>query len=181
MPYIMAERWPAIFGRDFARGLWKLTRLYWTAPEARRGKLLLAVAVALELGSVYGAFVIADAQRRIFDALGDRDTAAFLSGIALGGLMIGHLAQYLVNGDAGQQLAQVVRVLDVKLAGAGSPKKRPKHRLHDVFRIDPAGQALADAPSGQGQHPFGIAVEQDLGRLLIAGAPGLQKNMILLG
>ena len=79
----MAGPRAAIFGRDFARGLWRLTRLYWTSPAAGRGKLLLAVAVALELGSVYGAFVIADAQRRIFDALGDRDTAAFLSGIAL--------------------------------------------------------------------------------------------------
>jgi putative ATP-binding cassette transporter len=79
----MAGKRPAIFGREFLRGFWRLTRLYWTSPASRRGKLLLAVAVALELGTVYGAFVIADAQRRIFDALGDRDTAAFLSGIGL--------------------------------------------------------------------------------------------------
>jgi vitamin B12/bleomycin/antimicrobial peptide transport system ATP-binding/permease protein len=79
----MARTRPAVFGRDFLRGLWRLTRLYWTSPDARRGRLLLAVAVALELASVYGAFVLADAQRRIFDALGARDTSAFLAGIGL--------------------------------------------------------------------------------------------------
>jgi putative ATP-binding cassette transporter len=79
----MAGPRAAIFGREFARGLWRLTRLYWAAPEAGRGKFLLATAVALELGTVYGAFAIAGAQRRIFDALGARDTAAFLAGIGL--------------------------------------------------------------------------------------------------
>lgn len=71
------------FGRDFVRRLWRLTRLYWTSPDAKRGGLLLALAVALELGTVSGTFVLADAQRRIFDALQDRDSGAFLQGIGL--------------------------------------------------------------------------------------------------
>ncbi|MET0152124.1 MAG: hypothetical protein ABW298_05905 [Candidatus Binatia bacterium] len=42
----------AIFGGWFARNLWRLTRVYWTSPAARQGVLLLALAVALEFGTV---------------------------------------------------------------------------------------------------------------------------------
>jgi putative ATP-binding cassette transporter len=72
-----------MFGAHFARRLARLTRLYWASPDARRGGVLLALAVALELGSVYGNFVLADAQGRIYDALQDRAAAAFFSGVGM--------------------------------------------------------------------------------------------------
>jgi len=76
-------RTQALFGVLFARRLWRLTRLYWSSRDAAKGGLLLALAVALELGTVYGNFVLADAQRRIYDALQDRLAAAFFSGVGL--------------------------------------------------------------------------------------------------
>jgi vitamin B12/bleomycin/antimicrobial peptide transport system ATP-binding/permease protein len=73
----------AIFDARFARRFGRLTGLYWRSPEGRRGALLLALAVAFELATVYGNFVLADAQRRIYDALQDRAAPAFFAGIAL--------------------------------------------------------------------------------------------------
>ena len=86
-------RTQAVFGIHFARRLWRLTRLYWGSSDARKGGLLLAAAVALELGTVYGNFLLADSQRRIYDALQDRQAAAFASGI---GLFLGVVAAFVV-------------------------------------------------------------------------------------
>ncbi len=76
-------RRPAVFGRRFAHDLWRLTRIYWTTPDAKRGALLFALAIVLELGTVYGNFLISDAERRIFDALADKQIAAFFAAIGL--------------------------------------------------------------------------------------------------
>jgi vitamin B12/bleomycin/antimicrobial peptide transport system ATP-binding/permease protein len=73
----------AVFDRQFARRFGRLTRLYWTSPDAGRGALLLAGAVAFELATVYGNFALADAQRRIYDALQDRAAPAFFAGVGL--------------------------------------------------------------------------------------------------
>jgi putative ATP-binding cassette transporter len=73
----------ALFGPRFARHLTRLTRLYWTSPDAPKGFLLLAATVALELGTVYGNVLLSDVQRRIFDAFQDKQMAAFTSAIAL--------------------------------------------------------------------------------------------------
>ena len=73
----------ALFDLQFARRFGRLTGLYWRSPDARKGALLLGLAIALELATVYGSFVLADAQRRIYDALQDRAAAAFFSGVAL--------------------------------------------------------------------------------------------------
>jgi putative ATP-binding cassette transporter len=72
---------PAVFDRRFARNLWRLTRVYWTSSDAWRGGLLLALAIALELGTVYGNVMLADAQRRIFDALQGMDATAFFAAL----------------------------------------------------------------------------------------------------
>jgi vitamin B12/bleomycin/antimicrobial peptide transport system ATP-binding/permease protein len=72
-----------LFDRQFARRFGRLTGLYWRSRDARTGGLLLAFAIALEFATVFGSFVIADAQRRIYDALQDRVAAAFFSGVAL--------------------------------------------------------------------------------------------------
>jgi putative ATP-binding cassette transporter len=69
----------AVFGRRFARNLWRLTRIYWASPAARQGALLLALAIALEFGTVYGNVLLADAQRRVGDAVQDREMSAFFA------------------------------------------------------------------------------------------------------
>jgi len=66
---------PAIFDRRFARNLWRLTRVYWTSSDAPRGGLLLTLAIGLELGTVFGNVMLADGQRRIFDALQEEGLA----------------------------------------------------------------------------------------------------------
>ena len=68
-----------IFGRRFARNLWRLTRIYWVSPAARKGGVLLALAVALELSTVYGNVLLAGVQRRVFDAVQDKQMSAFLA------------------------------------------------------------------------------------------------------
>lgn len=68
-----------VFGRQFARNLWRLTRIYWTSPDAWKGGLLLALAVSLELGAVYGNVLLAGEQRRIFDAVQDKQMATFFA------------------------------------------------------------------------------------------------------
>ncbi len=71
-----------LFGRRFARHLIRLTRVYWTSPDAVRGGLLLAVTVCLELGAVYGAVLLSDAQRSIFDAFESKHGKALLQAFA---------------------------------------------------------------------------------------------------
>jgi putative ATP-binding cassette transporter len=71
----------AIFDRRFARHLWRLIRVYWTSADAKWGALLLVVAIALEVGTVWGSLLIADAERRILDALEQRESATFLAAI----------------------------------------------------------------------------------------------------
>lgn len=73
----MPEARRAVFGRAFARELWRLVRVYWRAPAARRGALLLLGAIALELGMVFGNVLLSDGQRRIFDALEARAPGDF--------------------------------------------------------------------------------------------------------
>lgn len=51
MPQVSAH---ALFGVRFVRHRYRLTRVYWTSPDAAKGGLLLALTVALELGTVYG-------------------------------------------------------------------------------------------------------------------------------
>jgi vitamin B12/bleomycin/antimicrobial peptide transport system ATP-binding/permease protein len=80
----------AVFDVRFARRFGHLTGLYWKSPEGRRGMLLLALAVSLELATVYGNFVLADAQRRIYDALQDRAAPAFFAGVGMfAGVVLG--------------------------------------------------------------------------------------------
>ena len=76
-------RKPAVFGRRFALALWRLSRVYWTSPDAKWGALLLAGAIALELGAVYGNLLLSDAERRALDALELRQPGAFLAAIGL--------------------------------------------------------------------------------------------------
>ena len=86
-------RQPALFGLLFARRLWRLTKIYWQSPDARIGGVLLAGAIAVELGFVYANTLIADSQRAIFDALelkqaADLATAIVLFLVAAAGLVL---------------------------------------------------------------------------------------------
>lgn len=83
---------PPFAGRRFPREIWALGRIYWTSPDARMGALLLVVAIALELGTVYGNVLLADSQRRIFDALQNMDMAAFVASLGIfAGFVMGFL------------------------------------------------------------------------------------------
>jgi putative ATP-binding cassette transporter len=82
-----------LFDRRFARRLWKLTRIYWTSPDARWGGLLLGLAIALELGTVYGFVVMSEAQRSIFDALQEKHASAFFAAF---GLFFGLMSFFLL-------------------------------------------------------------------------------------
>jgi putative ATP-binding cassette transporter len=90
-----------MFGAAFARDLWRLIRIYWTSRAARWGGVLLLGAVSLELATVYGNVLLSDAQRHIFDALGDRAPGDFGIGVsyflaaALGTLLASTFRIYL--------------------------------------------------------------------------------------
>jgi putative ATP-binding cassette transporter len=72
-----------LFGPRFARDLWRLTRFYWTSRDAPIGAVLLFGAISLELLTVRASVLIADAERQIFDALGDRDVTAFFGAMGV--------------------------------------------------------------------------------------------------
>jgi len=73
----------ALFGPAFFRNLWRLGRVYWVSPDAFRGALLLAAAVALELATVYGTLRLSEIQRDLFDAFQDKQMTAFLSAVGV--------------------------------------------------------------------------------------------------
>jgi len=72
-----------IFGRRFIGHLWNLIGVYWKSPDAPRGTLLLAGAVFLELATVYANLRLADAERRIMDAVQDKQATVFLDAVGL--------------------------------------------------------------------------------------------------
>jgi putative ATP-binding cassette transporter len=84
----------AAFDRRFARRLWRLVRIYWASPEAKWGALLLALSIALELGTVWGNLLVADAERRIIDALAQRDSTGLLAAL---GVFLGVTLVFLVS------------------------------------------------------------------------------------
>ncbi len=72
----------ALFGARFFRHLGRLTRLYWSSPDAPKGAAILAGTVALEFGAVYGTVLLSGAQRGIFDAFQNQDMMGFSKSIA---------------------------------------------------------------------------------------------------
>jgi vitamin B12/bleomycin/antimicrobial peptide transport system ATP-binding/permease protein len=79
----------AAFDRGFVRHLWQLVRIYWTSTDARWGIVLLAVAAVLEISTVAGALLVADAERWLVEGLEHRDVAAF--GAAVGMFLLATL------------------------------------------------------------------------------------------
>jgi putative ATP-binding cassette transporter len=73
----------SLFDRRFFASLARLTRPYWTSPEARTGWALFAGILVLELGAVFGIVQLSNVQRRIYDALQGKDAAAFFRALAM--------------------------------------------------------------------------------------------------
>jgi len=73
---------PTVQGRDLARALWRLVRIYWISPDAKWGALLLGGAIALQLGGVYVNVLVSLGQRDVGNSLGARDAAAFGQALA---------------------------------------------------------------------------------------------------
>jgi putative ATP-binding cassette transporter len=71
-----------VFDLRFARQLARLVGIYWRSPDARWGVAILSIAVVLELATVWGNVRVADAERRILDALQQREAGTFLAAIA---------------------------------------------------------------------------------------------------
>ena len=94
-------RKPTIVGRHLLRALLRISRIYWESPERTWGLLLLALTIALEFGTVYANFGLADGERRIMDALEQRQgvlfftaTAAYL-GVMLGFVLVSTFRIYV--------------------------------------------------------------------------------------
>ncbi len=75
----MASTQSGIFERRFLNHLLKLTRIYWTSSDNKKGGALLGLCIAGELGTVYGNVRLAQAQARVFDAVQNKEAATFLS------------------------------------------------------------------------------------------------------
>ncbi|MBK7973460.1 MAG: hypothetical protein IPK07_09360 [Deltaproteobacteria bacterium] len=69
--------------RHFAQKLWRLLLIFWSSPEATWGTLMLGLAAAMELGSVYGSVWIAAAEGRILDSFQIRSSSAFVQAVVL--------------------------------------------------------------------------------------------------
>jgi putative ATP-binding cassette transporter len=76
-------RKPAVRGWQLARAIWRLGRVYWGSSEAKLGIPLLLGSVALELSTVWTQVLITDANRRIFDALEQKQSDAFFRAVGL--------------------------------------------------------------------------------------------------
>ncbi|HTP29283.1 MAG TPA: hypothetical protein VMK12_26920, partial [Anaeromyxobacteraceae bacterium] len=61
------------------RRIWTLLRPYWFSDDRWPGRGLLALILALNLGSVLVTVLLAQWNRRFYDALQGRDYRAFLS------------------------------------------------------------------------------------------------------
>lgn len=73
------SRRPAVFDLRFARHLWRLTRIYWVSPDAKKGAGLLALCILGEMGNVYGQVRLAIANSHVFDAVQNKEWPAFLT------------------------------------------------------------------------------------------------------
>jgi len=98
---------PPLFGLRFLRMLWRLAGIYWKTPQARRGFALLAGAMALEIGTVYGNFLISDAERHVFDALETKTAASFFAAL---GLLAAAMAGFVVASTLRIWLRQLLEI-----------------------------------------------------------------------
>jgi len=98
---------PRIRGREFARALWRLGRIYWTSRDARWGALLLGAAIAFQLGAVWANVLVAGGYREVGDALGAHDASAFGHAITF---LIGSMLLAAVVSPYAEWMQQRLRV-----------------------------------------------------------------------
>jgi len=135
-----------LFGPRFARDLWRLTRFYWTSPDAPIGAMLLLGAIALELLTVRASVAIADAERQIFDALGDRDVTMFFGAMGIfltviGGFVLSSTLRIYVR--ARLEIRWRERVTATFLERWMGPEAYTQVELNPT-RIDNPDQRIAD-------------------------------------
>ena len=136
----------ALFGPRFARHLARLTRLYWTSPDAPKGGLLLAATVALELGTVYGNVLLADVaapdlRRAPGQADGGRSSrpSALFLGVVLGFVFVSTYRIYLrqaleirwrrwLTDHFLERVDELARLLPDRAAPRGDRQPGPAHR-----------------------------------------------------
>ena len=115
----MDARTPPLFDRRFFAALGRLTRPYWTSADARTGWLLFAGILALELGAVFAVVRLSDVQRRIYDALQNKNSDDFFR----------MLGVFFATAD---RLPPGVGVQGLRAAGArdslAALEHRPSHR-----------------------------------------------------
>ena len=68
----------SLFDQRFVRHLGRLVRIYWASPSGGRGLMLLFGAILLELGTVYGNFLLSVGERSIMDSMQARNGVEFL-------------------------------------------------------------------------------------------------------
>lgn len=98
---------PTVTGRVLARAIWRLVRIYWTSPDWRWGALLLAGAIALQLGAVWANVLVSEAQRDTLDALSNRNSAGFATALALA---ISYMLLSVGVGAFGIYLRQILEI-----------------------------------------------------------------------
>jgi hypothetical protein len=103
-----------------------------------------------------------------------------LARIALGRTVMSDLAESLVRRDSHEQLEQVVFSGDIELIVLYACEKGAEYRLDDVFRIDAAVHALADAASGEHKQAGGVAIK-NFARGLIVAAPQAADKIVVTG
>jgi putative ATP-binding cassette transporter len=84
-----------------------LIRIYWVSPDAKWGALLLAAAVALELGTVRASVLVSQAQRRMVEGLESRDPQAFAVAI---GSFVGLLLLFVFVSNYRVYLRQLLEI-----------------------------------------------------------------------
>lgn len=89
------------------RRIWALLRPYWFSDDRWPGRGLLALVLGLNLGSVALTVLLADWNRRFYDALQGKDYAAFLS---LLGYFTGLAASYIVVVVFALYFAQMLQI-----------------------------------------------------------------------
>jgi len=74
---------PTTVGRRILRALARVAPIYWRSPDAKRGLFLLALTIALELGTVYANLQLAHAESYLMDALEQKQAGPFFAATAV--------------------------------------------------------------------------------------------------
>lgn len=152
-----------VFGRRFVRHLTRLIGIYWRSPDAKWGGLLLALAVLLELATVYGNVWLADMERRVFDALQDKDAGSFFAAI---GLLLAVTLGFLLVSTYRIYVRQAVEI-----------RWRKGVTSHFIDRwVGPRAYAQAELHGGEVDNPD-QRIQEDT-RDFVASALGLSLSLL---